>query len=187
MPPSNAPQNSEPDKLANPVKHYHERRNSFAVGIWFISMLVLGLAAAVVAKAPPSPLRSAASYNVAVASLQFLIFFLGSSKPKSATEARPSRAGTITLVISSLIWAAAFPVMFIFSSEDDRYAVVDFNKRALALDVGAGVVSGLENITLACGAFGASIFLCLLFQWYYTIRLYGGNFTQDHIEAAYNG
>ncbi|KAL5003550.1 hypothetical protein BDV10DRAFT_180665 [Aspergillus recurvatus] len=186
MSPSDAPQNSESGKLANPVKHYHERHNSFAAGIWFISMLVLGLAAAVVAKASPGSLRSAASYNAAVASLQFFFFFIGSSKPISATDARPSRAGTITLAISTLIWGAAFPVMFIFSSEDDHYAAVDFDKRALALDVGAGVVSGLENITLACGAFGASIFLCVLIQWHYTIRLYRGHFTQGHIEAAYN-
>ncbi|KAL6235192.1 hypothetical protein BDW75DRAFT_240362 [Aspergillus navahoensis] len=169
MPSSNAPQNSEPDRLANPVKHYHERRNSFAVGIWFVSMLVLGLAAAVAAKVPLGPLRSAASYNVAVRQMH--------GHPK---------AGTITLVISTLTWAAAFPVMFIFSSGDDRYSVVDFDKRALPLDVGMGVANGLENITLACGAFGASIFLCVLFQWYYTIRLYRGHFTQDHIEAAYN-
>ncbi|KAL4741539.1 hypothetical protein BDV11DRAFT_168122 [Aspergillus similis] len=180
-------QNSEPGKLANPVKHYHERRSSLAVGIWILSILVLGLAAAVVAKAPPSPLRSSASYNVAVqASLQFLLFFLTGSKPVSTTDARPPRAGSITLVISTLIWAAAFPVMFIFSNEDDRFAVVDFDKRVLALDIGAGVVSGLENITLACGAFGASIFLCIIFQWYYTTRLYRGHFTRDHIEAAYN-
>ncbi|CBF69836.1 predicted protein [Aspergillus nidulans FGSC A4] len=186
MPPSNATQNSQPGKLASPVKHYHERRSSFAVGIWILSILVLGLAAAVVAKAPASPLRSSASYNVAVASLQFFLFFLAGSKPVSTTDARPPKAGTITLVISTLIWAAAFPIMFIFASEDDRYAVVDFDKRVLALDIGTGVVSGLENITLACGAFGASIFLCIIFQWYYTAQLYRGHFTRDHIEAAYN-
>ncbi|KAL4754666.1 hypothetical protein BDW72DRAFT_116591 [Aspergillus terricola var. indicus] len=186
MLPSNATQNSEPGKLANPVKHYHERRSSLAVGIWILSILVLGLAAAVVAKAPPSPLRSSASYNVAAASLQFFLFFSTGSKPVSTTDARPPKVGTITLVISTLIWAAAFPVMFIFSSEDDRYAVVDFDKRVLALDIGMGVVSGLENITLACGASGASIFFCIIIQWYYTIRLYQGHFTRDHIEAAYN-
>ncbi|KAL4760176.1 uncharacterized protein BDW70DRAFT_138431 [Aspergillus foveolatus] len=186
MPPSNATQNSQLGKLANPVKHYHERRSSFAVGIWIFSILVLGLAAAVVAKAPPSPLRSSASYNIAVASLQFFLFFLAGSKPVSTTDARPPKAGTITLVTSTLTWAAAFPIMFIFASEDDRYAVVDFDKRVLALDIGTGVVSGLENITLACGAFGTPLFLCIIFQWYYTAQLYRGHFTRDHIEAAYN-
>ncbi|KAL4820190.1 hypothetical protein BDW67DRAFT_153658 [Aspergillus spinulosporus] len=89
MPPSKATQSSESGKPANPVKHYHETRGSLAFGIWILSILVLGLAAAVVAKAPSGPLRSSASYNVAVASLQFILFFLTGSKPVSTTDARP--------------------------------------------------------------------------------------------------
>ncbi|KAL4870125.1 hypothetical protein BDV12DRAFT_166639 [Aspergillus spectabilis] len=49
----------------------------------------------------------------------------------------------------------AFPIMFVFSSDDDSYEVLDLDKRAV-LDLGLGVVSGLENITKACGAFGVS-------------------------------
>ncbi|KAL4910024.1 hypothetical protein BDW74DRAFT_144262 [Aspergillus multicolor] len=186
MPPSNASEGNKPNKHENPVLHYHERQFSLAVGIWILSILVLGLAAAVVAKAPAGPLRFSSIYNVAVASFQFFLFFFAGSKPVSATDARPSKLGTITLAVSTLIWGAAFPIMFVFASADDRYVVVDFDKRALVLDIGLGVVSGLENITMACGAFGAAVFLCILFQWYYTIRLYRGKFSREHVEVAYN-
>ncbi|RDW90325.1 uncharacterized protein DSM5745_02100 [Aspergillus mulundensis] len=183
MPPSNAP---EGDKRGNPVIHYHERRSSCATGIWILSILVLGLAAAVVAKAPASPLRSSAIYNVAVASLQVFLSFFAGSKPVSPTDARPSKLGTITLVVSTLAWGAAFPIMFIFASDDGRYAVMDSKKRAPVVELGLVVVDGLQNITMACGAFGAAVFLCILFQWYYTIRLYRGQFAREHIEVAYN-
>lgn len=53
------------NKLVNPVATYHERRFVLGFGAWLSGILVLGLAAAVVAKASPSSLRFAAPYNVA--------------------------------------------------------------------------------------------------------------------------
>lgn len=45
--------------------------------------------------------------------------------------------------------------MFVFASDDEAFQVLDLKKRGV-LDLGLSVVSGLENITLACGAFGVS-------------------------------
>ncbi|OJJ01632.1 hypothetical protein ASPVEDRAFT_52545 [Aspergillus versicolor CBS 583.65] len=179
------PQTVAPNKPGNPVAHYHERRFALGFGTWLSGILVLGLAAAIVAKARPSPLRFAASYNVAAATLQFILIFFGSSKPASETDPRPPQRATAALVVSTLIWAAAFPVMFVFASDDEAFQVLDLKKRGV-LDLGLSVVSGLENITLACGAFGVSAFLCVLVQWYYTIRLYQGGFEREHVRAAYH-
>lgn len=84
-----------------------------------------------------------------------MLIFFGSSKPASETDPRPPQRANITLVISTLIWAAAFPVMFVFASDDAVFEVLDLKKRAV-LNLGSTIVSGLENITLACGAFGVS-------------------------------
>ncbi|KAL2825144.1 hypothetical protein BDW59DRAFT_161860 [Aspergillus cavernicola] len=173
------------DKSANPVKYYHGNRSRLAFGVWILAIIILGMAAAIVAKTPPSPLRSAASYNVAVGALQFFLFFFSGTGPASDTDAQPAKRATIGLTISTLIWCVAFPIIFVFRSDGDCYEVVDFDKRAI-LGVGLGITSALENITLACGAFSVSAFLCIMMQWYYTACLHQGSFAPEHIKKAYN-
>ncbi|KAL4938686.1 hypothetical protein BDV06DRAFT_225739 [Aspergillus oleicola] len=122
-----------------------------------------------------------------LAPLQILLFFLTGSKPASVTDAPPPRKETYILVLTTLTFAAAFPIMFVFASDKSTYEVIDLDKRKRAvLNIGLGAVSALENITRACGASGGSAFLCALVEWYYTIRLYQGGFLAEHIEEAFN-
>ncbi|KAL4795226.1 hypothetical protein BDV19DRAFT_398904 [Aspergillus venezuelensis] len=176
-------QNKPADKTTTPVKFYHDILLSADVGAWISSILALGLGAAVVAKARPGPLRSSA------ATLQFILFFLSVLKPASATDARPQKRATYILTLTTIMFASAFPIMFIFANYEDTYKVIDLDKRArkrAVLNIFQGAVSALENISRACGAFGGSAFLCALVQWYYTIRLYKGGFLPDNIEEAFS-
>lgn len=79
-------------------------------------------------------------------------------KPRSTTNVKPPTWYLIILAVSSVMWIIAFSVMFAMISDKDEYVVVDVRKRKLGglAGLGTGVFDALENITIACGAFGVS-------------------------------
>ncbi|KAF7171423.1 hypothetical protein CNMCM6106_005800 [Aspergillus hiratsukae] len=126
------------------------------LGLWISAVVVLGLSAGVISKTPPGALRSAASYNLAVSALEFFLAFGSITKPVSPTNARPPAWFIVILAFTTMMWAAAFPLMFVMRSNRDMYEVVNLDKRVVVISTGTGVVSVLQNITIACGCMGVS-------------------------------
>jgi hypothetical protein len=54
-----------------------------------------------------------------------------------------------------MMWGAAFPLMFVMRSNRGTYEVVNLDKRVV-ISIGTGIVSSLQNITIACGCMGVS-------------------------------
>jgi hypothetical protein len=60
------PADAKEEKETNPIKKLYDQAWNAGFGRWICTILVLGLSAAIISKTPASPLRSAASYNLAV-------------------------------------------------------------------------------------------------------------------------
>lgn len=71
------------------------------------------------------------------------------------TNPRPPIWYLAILAISTMMWAAAFIVMFVVSESGDRYEAYRLEERQMGAlrEVGSGALAMLENIALACACF----------------------------------
>ncbi|PKX88666.1 uncharacterized protein P174DRAFT_516307 [Aspergillus novofumigatus IBT 16806] len=171
------PVSGNKDDDAGPVGDLYSKIDTGGFGLWVCAVVVLGLSAGIISKTPPGPLRSAASYNLAVSALEFFLAFSSFTKPA------PARF-IIILAFTTIMWGAAFPLMFVMRSDRDTYKVINLDKRVL-LSIGTGVASILQNITIACGCLGVSTFIFILYQWSCVCRLSLGKFNPEEIRQAY--
>ena len=79
-------------------------------------------------------------------------------KPISPVNARPPTPFLAALGVSSVLWPAAFGVMFAMPSNDDADEILNMKKRGfgLAISTGGSVPNLLESITIACSCVGVS-------------------------------
>ncbi|KAF4214782.1 hypothetical protein CNMCM8980_000060 [Aspergillus fumigatiaffinis] len=138
-----------------PVGDLYSKIATGGFGLWISAVVVLGLSAGIISKTPASPLRAAASYNLTVAVLEFFLAFSSITKPVSPTNARPPARFIIILAFTTMMWGAAFPLMFVTRSNRDTYKVINLDKRVV-ISIGTGIASVLQNITIACGCLGVS-------------------------------
>jgi hypothetical protein len=87
--------------------------------------------------------------------LEFFLAFSSITKPVSPTNARPPARFIIILAFTTMMWGAAFPLMFVTRSNRDTYKVINLDKRVV-LSIGTGIAGVLQNITIACGCLGVS-------------------------------
>ncbi|KAF7131072.1 hypothetical protein CNMCM5793_004059 [Aspergillus hiratsukae] len=154
-----------------PVGGLYSKIATGGLGLWISAVVVLGLSAGVISKTPPGPLRSAASYNLAVSALEFYLAFGSITKPVSPTNARPPAWFIVILAFTTMMWAAAFPLMFVMRSNRDTYEVVNLDKRV--------VVSRQRTLI----DIPYSIFI--IYQWCCVCQLFLGKFTPEEIRQAY--
>ncbi|KAH1353325.1 hypothetical protein KXX63_002223 [Aspergillus fumigatus] len=164
----------------SPVGDLYSKIATGGFGLWISAVIVLGLSAGIISKTPPSALRSAASYNLAVAALEFFLALSSITKPVSPTKTRSPARFIIILAFTTMMWGAAFPLMFVTRSNRETYKVINLDKRVL-VSFGTGVVGILQNITIACACLGVSAFIFVLYQWYCLCRLFLGKFTPEEI------
>ncbi|KAK5995473.1 hypothetical protein PT974_03881 [Cladobotryum mycophilum] len=168
----------------NPVTRLYDHALNAGGGRWLCSIIVLGLSAGIISKHPPKLLLAASAFNLAVACLHFLL--MGPlTRPRSPTDARPPNWYIILLLASTLLWIAAMSFIFAAYSDWKEYAIVDLHKRVIIIDIANGAMDILENITVACGCFSVSAFICCFAQWIAVYRISYGKFSEQDIAQSY--
>ncbi|RHZ46499.1 uncharacterized protein CDV56_104042 [Aspergillus thermomutatus] len=144
-PAAQRPVSSNKDDNNGPVGDLYSKIITGGFGLWVSAVVVLGLSAGIISKSPPSPLRPR----------PLTIWRRSITKPVSCTNARPREMFIVILAFTTLMWGAAFPLMFVMRSNHGTYEIINPDKRVV-LSIGTGIVSALQNITIACACLGVS-------------------------------
>ncbi|KAF4153793.1 hypothetical protein CNMCM6936_009545 [Aspergillus lentulus] len=123
------------DDDAGPVGDPYSKIATGGFSLWASAVVVLGLSAGLISKTPPA--------------------FSSITKPVSPTNAKPLARFFVILIFTTMMWEAAFPLMFVMRSNRDTSKVITFDKRVL-LSVGTGAAIALQDITLSCACLGVS-------------------------------
>ncbi|GFF92329.1 conserved hypothetical protein [Aspergillus lentulus] len=130
------------DDDAGPVGDPYSKIATGGFSLWASAVVVLGLSAGLISKTPP-------------VCAEFFLAFSSITKPVSPTNAKPLARFFVILIFTTMMWEAAFPLMFVMRSNRDTSKVITFDKRVL-LSVGTGAAIALQDITLSCACLGVS-------------------------------
>ncbi|RSL37949.1 hypothetical protein CEP53_015329 [Fusarium sp. AF-6] len=169
----------------NPIKKLYREAFKADIGRWISACAVIGLTAGLLSKHPGQDRLAASAFNLAVASLHFFMFKVP-VRPSDSTDPRPPIWYMVILAVSTVLWLAAFIVIFVFrnpSQHDD--SGVEKRRAGFLDDVGTGTVAMVENLSIACGCFGICAFLFCVYQWSVVHRLLTTRFKKSEIREAY--
>lgn len=136
--------------------------------------------------------------------LEFFLAFSSITKPVSPTNARPLAWFIIILVFTTMMWAAAFSLMFVMRSNGNTYEVIKLAKRVvLSIGTGSSALSRISPLrvvvwgSLHCKFSSIatpggrplidirySIFT--FYQWCCVCQLFLGKFTPEDLRQAYD-
>ncbi|RSL61719.1 hypothetical protein CEP54_006086 [Fusarium duplospermum] len=169
----------------NPVKKLYREAFKADIGRWISACAVIGLSAGLLSKHPGQEMLAASAFNLAVASLHFFMLKVP-VRPSGSTDPRPPIWYMIILAASTVLWLAAFIVIFVFRNPSQHNDSGIEKRRAGFLDdVGTGTVAMVENLSIACGCFGICAFLFCVYQWSVVHRLLTTRFKKSEMREAY--
>ncbi|KAJ4314509.1 hypothetical protein N0V84_008850 [Fusarium piperis] len=169
----------------NPVKKLYREASKADIGRWISACAVIGLAAGLLSKHPGQEMLAASAFNLAVGSLHFFMLKVP-VRPRGSTDPRPPIWYMVVLAASTVLWLAAFIVIFVFrnpSEHDD--SGLEKRRTGFVNDVGTGTVAMVENLSIACGCFGICAFLFCVYQWSVVHRLLTTRFRKSEMREAY--